>query len=320
MISIVLIIPYFGKWPLWFDAYLLSVATNPTICWLCPTDCEIPKKHPANITFLPTTLALLNQRVNKIIQAEVPLNTRKFCDLKPAYAEIFAENIEEYDFWGICDMDIVWGDIRKFITPQILNEYDIISSRYQNISGHFTLFRNNPKINALYKQLPNYKALFEVPEFRWTDEVVLSQYLKENGNGKSLRINVYWPKILCNQENGRDSHQEYHLDKWLWKEGKMLELKNGKPINEVMYLHFINWKRTMRYCEVKYSDNPEQFFISYNGMHYRPHNRLAQGWNGFTNLFDGFYIREDRRIRLHKLKSIKKRFIRKTNKVLGWKR
>lgn len=319
--KIVMIVPYLGKWPLWFDAYLLSVAANPTIHWLCPTDCEIPKKHPANITFLPTTLALLNQRVNKIVQAEVPLNPRKFCDLKPAYAEIFAENIEEYDFWGICDMDIVWGDIRKFTTPQILDEYDIISSRNQNISGHFTLFRNNPKINALYKQLPNYKALFEVPKLQRMDEEALTEYLwNKIENDPTYNIRIKWDTILCNQENGRDSHQEYHLDKWLWKEGKMLELKNGKPINEVMYLHFINWKRTMRYCEVKYSDNPEQFFISYNGMHYRPHNRLAQGWNGFTNLFDGFYIREDRRIRLHKLKSIRKRFIRKTIKVLGWKR
>ncbi len=310
MISIILIIPYFGKWPLWFDAYLLSVAANPTICWLCPTDCEIPKKHPANITFLPTTLALLNQRVNKIVQAEVPLNPRKFCDLKPAYAEIFVENIEEYDFWGICDMDIVWGDIRKFTTPQILDEYDIISSRNQNISGHFTLFRNNPKINALYKQLPNYKALFEVPEFRWTDEVVMSQYLKENGNGKSLGIHVYWPTILCNQENGRDSHQEYYLDRWLWQDGKMLNTKTGE---EVMYLHFINWKRTMRSSEIKYTDNPKQFYISYNGMHYKRHSNFEQRWNGVTNLFNGYQRREYRRIKKKKAASLIKRIKRKIN-------
>lgn len=315
MKSILLINPYFGKWPIWFDAHLLSVAANPTIRWLCPTDCEIPKKHPANITFIPTTLALLNQHVNKIVQAEVPLNPRKFCDLKPAYAEIFAENIEEYDFWGICDMDIVWGDIRKFITNDILNEYDIISSRKENISGHFNLFRNTPKINSLYKHLPNYRILFEVPEFKWTDEVVLSNFIKTDPAFKALGLKVYWPKILCNQENGRDSHQEYHLDKWLWKEGKMLELKNGKPINEVMYLHFINWKRTMEYCEVEYNDNPNQFYISYKGMHYNPHSGFAKMLNGIKNLFDGYHTREYRRIEKKKFISLLKRLKRKLKTV-----
>ncbi len=289
MKSILLIIPYFGNWPLWFDAYLLSVAANPTIQWLCPTNCEIPKHHPTNITFLPTTLSDLNKYVNKVVEAEVPLNPRKFCDLKPAYAEIFEEQVQGYDFWGISDMDIVWGDIRKFMTADLLTDYNIISSRKGNISGHFNLFRNTPQINALYKKLPNYKDLFEVPEFQWTDEVVLSNYIKTNPEFKTLELNVYWPSILCNQERGIDSHQEYYLDKWFWKDGKMVEIENGKPVNEVMYLHFINWKRTMKFCEVKYSHTPEQFYISYKGVHYKAHSNFAKGMNRFKNLFDGYY-------------------------------
>ncbi len=185
-------------------------------------------------------------------------------------------------------MDIVWGDIRKFITPQILDEYDIISSRNQNISGHFTLFRNNININSLYKRLPDYKILYESPHLKRVDEEVLSAYLLNMVDNGNIYFNVYWPTILCNQENGRDSHQEYYLDRWRWQDGKMLNTKTGE---EVMYLHFINWKRTMRFSEIKYTDNPKQFYISYNGMHYRPHNRLAHGWNGFTNLFDGYYVR-----------------------------
>lgn len=305
MKSVLLIIPYFGKWPLWFDAYLLSVAANPTIHWLCPTDCEIPKKHPTNITFLPTTLPLLNQHVNKVVEAEVPLNPRKFCDLKPAYAEIFAEDVNGYDFWGICDMDIVWGNIRKFMTEDLLNEYDIISSRKENISGHFNLFRNTPQMNSLYKHLPNYRALFEVPEFKWTDEVVLSNFIKTDSAFKALGLKVYWPKILCNHENGRDSHQEYYLDKWLWKDGKMLELKNGKSINEVMYLHFINWKRTMNYCEVEYTDSHEQFYVSFNGIHYQTHSRITKLLNGFKNIFQGYYVRLKRKSLENKINNLK---------------
>lgn len=315
MTTILLIIPYFGKWPLWFDAYLLSVAANPTIQWLCPTDCEIPKHHPPNITFLPTTLSDLNQHVNKVVEADVPLNPRKFCDLKPAYGEIFAEQVKDFDFWGISDMDVVWGDIRKFITEEILDTYDIISSRKENISGHFNLFRNTPAVNTLYKKLPNYKALFEVPQFKWTDEVVLSNYIKTDPAFKQLKLKVYWPTILCNQERGRDSHQEYYLDKWLWQDGKMLELKNGKPINEVMYLHFINWKRTMKYSEVNYDDQPKQFYISYSGMHYEPHTNFIKNVNSIKNLFDGYRVRESRRIRRKKIESLIKRIKRRIKKL-----
>ncbi|WP_417620165.1 DUF6625 family protein [Oceanihabitans sediminis] len=311
MQTILMIIPYFGKWPLWFDAYLLSVSANPTIQWLCPTDCEIPKNHPSNITFLPTTLSELNQQVNRIVETEVPLNPRKLCDLKPAYAEIFVEQVQGYDFWGISDMDVIWGDIRKFMTEDLLNAYDIISSRKENISGHFNLFRNTEQVNSLYKKLPNYKGLFEVPQFKWTDEVVLSNYIKSNPEFKMLKLKVFWPAILCNQERGIDSHQEYHLDKWLWKDGKMLELKNGEPIKEVMYLHFINWKRTMKYSEVNYTNRPEEFYISYNGMHYKPHSSINKVVNSIKNLLFGYRVKEYRRIKKKKMNSLIKRVKRK---------
>lgn len=308
MKKIILIIPYFGQWPLWFDAFLLSVAKNPTIHWLCPTDCTIPKTHPENITFLPTTLSTLNTKVNTIVAANVPLTPRKFCDLKPAYGAIFSEDVKAYDFWGFCDMDIVWGDIRKFITPKLLSEYDVISSRKDNISGHFTLFKNTPKLNTLYKSLPSYKNLFEVPEFKWTDEIVLSNYLKDNA--ETLGIRVCWSTILCNQEKGRDSHQEYYLDRWIWQNGKVFNTKTGE---EIMYLHFINWKRTMKYNKVCFDNNANQFYISYNGMHYKKHSSLQHVLNDIKNLYNGYWIKEKRRYQKLKLKSILKRITRKLN-------
>lgn len=310
MKSILLIIPYFGKWPLWFEAYLISAAANPTVHWLCPTDCEIPENHPENIRFLPFTLSELNNHVNAVVGVDVPLNPRKFCDLKPAYGEIFSEHVKEYDFWGFCDMDIVWGDIRKFMTEKILKTYDIISSRKENISGHFTLFRNTPTLNSLYKSLPDYQKLFEVPELKWTDEQVLSEFLKENDTGKSLGLKVYWKTILCNRERGIDSHQEYYLDRWQWNNGKMQNTKTGE---EVMYLHFINWKRTMRFCEVNYLNPPAAFFVSYTGIHKNGHPPIRIFLNTIKNFFDGYYIREKKRI---KMKRIKKKINRVKRKIV----
>ncbi len=313
MKSILLIIPYFGKWPLWFEAYLKSVEKNPSINWLCPTNCVVPEKYPENIKFLSFTLSELNRKVNTIVEAQVPLNPRKFCDLKPAYGEIFAKEVEGYDFWGICDMDIIWGDIRKFMTVETLNSFDIISSRKEAISGHFNLFRNTAQINSLYKKLPNYKQLFELPEFKWTDEVVLTEYIKNNENFQNSNIKVKWDSILCNQERGRDSHQEYYLDRWLWDNGRML---NTKTNEEVMYLHFINWKRTMEFAEVTYTDTKRQYYISYKGIHYQQHSPIQQLFNNLKNLFQGYYVKEGQRLRKRKINSLKKRVRRKIKSYL----
>jgi hypothetical protein len=293
MKSILLIIPYFGKWPLWFEAYLCSIKANPTINWLCPTDCEFPKDYPENLKFLKTSLPKLNQYVNQVVNAEVPLTPRKFCDLKPAYGEIFQEEIKNYDFWGFCDMDIIWGDIRKFMTPEILYNYDIISSRKENISGHFNLFRNTSELNKLYKQVQNYKIIFEKKKGLFFDEYTLSNFLKETSHSFQIK----WDSILCNQEKGRDSHQEYELNRWLWKEG---QLNNTKTNQEVMYLHFINWKRTMRFCEISYTDDLKSFYVSYVGMHYEAFSKLRLKYNAFKNVFFGYYVR------LKKLKYRKK--------------
>lgn len=302
-----MIIPYFGKWPVWFDAYLCSIESNPTINWLCPTDCEIPTEHPSNITFLPTSLVELNKHINLVVGANVPLNPRKFCDLKPAYGDIFKEHIANFDFWGICDMDIVWGDIRNFMTPELLNYYDIICSRPEAISGHFNLFRNTERLNTFYKSIPNYKKLFEVPKFMWFDEIVLTQHLTFLNTANKNQFKVFWNKELVGKGIESEKHQEYYLDRWLYKKGKIYDLFDPKK-KEYMYLHFINWKRTMKFCDVQYIDNPKQFYISYTGIHYNEHSKVSKILNGFKNWFDGYQVRLKRRKVIKTIKRYSKRF------------
>src|SRR5690606_10726374 len=100
----------------------------------------------------------------------------------------------------------------------MLHEYDIISSRKEAISGHFTLFRNNDAVNGLFKTVPGYQDLFEQKPFMWFDEHVLTNHLQSLTLQNNNSYKIYWDKILLNQEKGRDSHQEYHLDKWQWRE------------------------------------------------------------------------------------------------------
>lgn len=307
MKSIVLIQPYFGKWPLWFDAHLISIAKNPTVDWLFITDCEIPDNVPTNAKFISTTLDLLNKKINKTLEVVVPLSPRKLCDIRPAYGKVFQEYIEDYDFWGFCDADIIWGDIRQFITNEKLCNHDIISSRKKAISGHFTIFRNSGVINNFYKTIPQYNQLIKQSRYMWAEEQVLTKHLLSQVDTLNTP-RICWDSILCNKEKGIDSHQEFHLDRWLWKEGKMI---NTKTQEEVMYLHFINWKRNIRSNEVVYTDTPQQFYISHTGMHYKKHSKLNVFFNAFNNVFNGYWIRERRRIKKNKIKRINKRIMRK---------
>ncbi len=319
MKSIVFVIPYFGKWPVWFDAHLVSIKTNPTIDWLFFTDCIIPNEYPSNCKFIKSSLIEMETLFSEKIGFNIPIKKPyKLCDLKPSYGDVFSEYIEGYDFWGFTDIDIIWGNIRTKEIEYLLENYDLISSRKEVISGHFNLLKNNPTLNKLYQKDELYIKSFSAEKMmrfcEGTFSNIVTDALQDN------IIKVYWQKILCNQERGIDSHQEYYLDKWLWKDGEMVELKNGKVVNEVMYLHFINWKKTIKYCEVEYNVHPNKFYISYNVIHYKTHSSIALWLNDFTNIFDGFRVRESKRIYKLQVRSLKKRIVRKLKKELKWKK
>lgn len=300
--SILLILPYFGKWPIWFDAHLKSIAYNDSINWLIVTDCELPKDYPSNIRFVSKSLTDLNLEVNKVVNANVPLIPRKFCDLKPAYGDIFKEYTTGYDFWGFCDMDIIWGDIRKFITDDILEYYDIISSRKEAISGHFNLFKNTPALRVLYKQVPLYQVFFENPKGMFFDEGKLTDFIKHQIEKDKMEYQIFWNTILLNQERGRDSWQGYYLDKWYWSRGVLIQLKNGKKVDEVMYLHFLSWKRKMKYCKVKFKDENNSFYISYEGIKSDKNPKSKIFFNSLKNLIYGFWFREKLKAKIKKYK------------------
>jgi hypothetical protein len=148
--------------------------------------------------------------------------------------------------------------------------------------------------------------LFKQPEFKWFDERYFSDIVKEKRCEGLLR--VYWDRYLVNIEREVDSHQEYHLDKWLFENGKLYDLgKNRDQKKEHMYLHFINWKRTMKNCELTYRDKRENFYISYNAIHVNPNTEMKRYYNKIKNIFNGYH-----RIlwRKQKSKKIKKSYYR----------
>lgn len=248
----------------------------------------------------------LFNKINQLLKINLPLNHRKLCDIKPAYGEIFKKYIKGYEFWGFSDMDIIWGKLNNFITEEILDNYDVISSRKNFISGHFTLLRNKKMINKLYEKVPNHKNLFKKEKPQFFDEFHFDNYIKQN----KKNIKIYWKKNLLNVENNMDSHQDYHLDRWLWKDG---HLTNTKTNEEIMYLHFINWKNSIKTNEIKYNGDLNSFFISYNKINAFRHPIYIQYINYIKNLIFGYWTMEKVRVSKYKILSFYKKFLNKVS-------
>ena len=127
-ISITFLICWQGDFPWYFPYFLQSCQYNPSVDFLIFTDNEDPSIHlPPNVKLIPYSIEQFKADANKVLGFEVALQSGyKLCDFKPVYGCIFYDYIKDYDFWGYCDVDVIFGNIRSFMTDELLSEYDII--------------------------------------------------------------------------------------------------------------------------------------------------------------------------------------------------
>jgi len=145
MKSIIIIIPYFGKFPNEFQFWLNSAYQNKSIDFVIFTDQYLITRDNVkvvNISFKELRL-IFQEKFDFPICLEHPY---KLCDYKPAYGFIFDTLINSYDFWGYCDIDLIFGNIRYFIDDSMLSKYQVISGW-----GHFTLYKNTYFCNNFFK-------------------------------------------------------------------------------------------------------------------------------------------------------------------------
>jgi hypothetical protein len=95
----------------------------------------------------------------------------KIIDFKPLFAYLFPEHVRGYEWWGHMDNDLVLGDVRRFLTPEILEQNDIISGVYKKSWGPFTMYRNSNVMNELFKLAPvPLESLFDLGREMFFDE------------------------------------------------------------------------------------------------------------------------------------------------------
>lgn len=172
MKKIAFILPYFGQFNNYFPLFMISVKNNPSIDWYIFTDSEQDYEcllSPfSNVKLIRESFENFCKRISGLFEFEIVLNNPyKLCDYRPAYGEALQSYINEYDFWGYCDCDLIFGDIRKFVTDEVLNKYNKIFTY-----GHMTLYRNTSEINSFYRRqtIVDIKTVFQSEQSRAFDE------------------------------------------------------------------------------------------------------------------------------------------------------
>lgn len=157
VMKIALVICYMGKMPWYFKYFVQSCRYNPSVDFYIITDHPIADDLPANVKPVYKSINDISELAEKKLGFEVNIKSGyKLCDFKPAYGFLFDDLLKDYDFWGHGDIDIVFGNIRYFISDEILENNDLVVVRHDYLTGYFQLFRNNEKMNTLFMRSKDY--------------------------------------------------------------------------------------------------------------------------------------------------------------------
>lgn len=157
MLRKLMITPFYGRLPDWFDQYLANI--------------ELLK--PLGYDWLITTnLGLFKKRVKETLGIECPVvpGAGKVWDYRASLGFLFEKELKGYDYWGHADFDCVFGRIDHFMPDERLSALDIWSNHADPkelyggyICGPWTLYRNDPKVNTLFMRYPRWKESLSQP-------------------------------------------------------------------------------------------------------------------------------------------------------------
>lgn len=141
-----IVVAYFGKLPGYYQLFLDSCKNNSNYYWIIFSDDITEYDYPENVYFVKMSFEECKKKVQSKFDFPISLQTpQKLCDYKCAYGMIFEEYLNNFDWWGHCDLDQIFGDLDKFITLDMLNKYDKLFSL-----GHLTLYRNTFDNNRIF--------------------------------------------------------------------------------------------------------------------------------------------------------------------------
>jgi hypothetical protein len=247
--SIVVVVLWFGPWPKWIRFFLESCWWNPSIDWLIVTDQAAPNDLPPNVRLQPSSFADYRELVAEKLRIKPKWNeTYKLCDIKPAVGFLHADAIKGYDYFGYGDLDIIFGDIRRFYTDEVLS-HNIIATHEGRVGGHFALLRNTAEMREAFRLVRGWKYLLTAAKHYAFDEGYFSRLFLPNWNTPLRRIfirrflgdGLFVERFSTNIAplKWADGGSEWPK-RWFFRRGHLTTDRSGD--REFLYLHFSNWQ------------------------------------------------------------------------------
>lgn len=193
--------------------------------------------RPANVRYIEIA-NLIGLYQNKL-NVSSPMTTSIIKDLKPVIGLVFEEYLYEYSHWAFSDADVIFGDLRKFLTPSVL-AFDIssvisdhfCSRAYKTLfAGQLTVFKNNDWTKFLFKSVPGWADIFARPKAVFFDERNMPAYVLRT---TPERVAFVFAQISDHRGALRNSHI-------IWRDGRLLTLgSEGCIMREDALVHLSN--------------------------------------------------------------------------------
>lgn len=269
--KIAIIVPYFGKLPNYIQLFLDSCTINNDYTWFIFTDDDYHYNYPNNVKKIKMTFFECVELFSSKFDFNINLySPQKLCDFKCAYGYIFSDYLKEYDWWGHCDLDQIFGNLNNFITDEMLIKYDKLFSL-----GHLTLYRNTADNNFVFMNTLNgkirYKDVF-TSEFgcafdEWLPDNINEIYLQTNRmimlDNIGADINPYrtdFSLVYFDLNSRTYVHDKYRNSIFQWDNGSLYRIyKNGKTISKIEFPYVHLQKRKMNLSKLK--DSSKYYII-----------------------------------------------------------
>jgi hypothetical protein len=270
--SIRLVVPYFGERPSYLPLVVRSMACNPDVHWLLITDQPVPDAPP-NVTVRLCEFADLVARIQRHFDFAISLaRPYKLCDFRPAFGEVFADELTGYDFWGHCDLDVVFGRIRDHLPPEAFAADKVL------VQGNFALYRNTPEAAGWFRHEIDgisYREVMTTPAARHFDEMAGIHLIV-----RDLGV-PYWQQDVIFDLSFRRYRTRAELPagrdprRYAWEQGEVCEyrLEGADVVRRTALLIHLQ-KRTMR---APTSDvlGADRYWINANG--FAVQDRVSRG-------------------------------------------
>lgn len=253
--SLCFVIPYFGQWPFWMPFFLESCRANPSIDWLLFSDCGQVEHCPPNVRIVDIGYDAYCARVTRALGIEfAPKNPYKLCDLKPALGYIHEQELRVYDFWAFGDLDLVFGDLRAYFTPERLAHKDLLSTHRRRVSGHCCLLRNTKRMREAFFRIRDWRTLFSDQKHHALDEGAFSRIFIRHKNWPdwlfrlAAQANPWYRRAEFVEAFSTPDAKVPWIDggfdfprRWFWNDGALSNDRDGG--RAFPYFHFPVWKK-----------------------------------------------------------------------------